>query len=109
MKRSVSSSVRRQVGEALQIIDVFDGAGFAFDFVIAELRGDHPTVMNRTSDRTYFVLEGRGTARVADETFEVQKDDLICIHAGMPHSISGNLRYIVVTAPPFDPANEEVF
>jgi mannose-6-phosphate isomerase-like protein (cupin superfamily) len=108
MKLSLKNSSRRQVDDALVIQDLFDGSGFPFDFVVAELNGNHPTVRNKISDRVYFFLDGTASVKVAAQRFEVEKYDLITIPKNTPHSLSGHARYIVITSPPFDPANEIV-
>jgi len=108
VKRNVADSPVRRVDDALKIIDLFDGEGFAFDFVIAELDGVHPTVVNRASDRAYFILNGEGKVRLGDIEHVVREGDLITIKAGTTHSITGRIRYAIVTAPPFDPRNEDV-
>ncbi|HTW90281.1 MAG TPA: hypothetical protein VMH22_01040 [bacterium] len=108
MKRTAASASVRRVDKALTIVDLFDGKGFNFDCVIANLEGDHPSVTNAKSDRIYFILEGHGKVRVADETYDVGKYDLVAIGKGTVHSVSGSLKYLIVTAPPFDPANERL-
>jgi mannose-6-phosphate isomerase-like protein (cupin superfamily) len=107
MKKTVAQAVVRRVDEALEIAALFDGRDFAFDFVIGSLHGAHPKTINRVSDRVYYVLEGNGHATVGDEVHEIDAGSLIVIPAGTPHGISGDLRYIIITAPPFAPENEE--
>jgi mannose-6-phosphate isomerase-like protein (cupin superfamily) len=108
MLHKLTEAESRDVDEALTITDLFEGAEFNFDFVVAELEGDHPTVINYESDRAYFVLEGEGEVQVGEEMHDVKSEDLVTIEAGEKHSIRGNLRYLVITSPPFDPDNEEV-
>ena len=108
MKFSVDSATRRKVDDALTIIDLFDGREFKFDFVIAELDGNHPTVVNKVSDRVYYVLEGEGVVTVGSRELAVAKGELVTISSNTPHSIKGKLSYIVVTAPKFAPENERV-
>lgn len=108
MLHKLTAAESRDVDEALTITDLFDGAEFNFDFVVADLDGDHPTVINHESDRAYFVLEGEGQVQVGEETYDVESEDLVTIKAGEKHSIRGDLRYLIITSPPFDPDNEEV-
>lgn len=107
MKFDLKSCVVRKVDQALTIYDLFDGDGFNFDFVIADLDGDHSSHINYVSDRIYFILSGSGQVTVESQKYDVVKDDLIVIRKNTPHSIKGTLRFLIVTAPPFDPANEK--
>jgi mannose-6-phosphate isomerase-like protein (cupin superfamily) len=107
MKKSVLDAKSRHIDSALTIWDLFAEKDFPFDFVIATLNGDHPTVTNRRSDRAYFVLSGEGLVTVGNTTHAVRADDLIAIPAGTPHSLRGNLRYAIITSPPFDPRDEQ--
>ncbi len=106
MKRTLAKAKARKVDKVLTIYDLFDGKGFNFDFVIAELTGDHPAHVNRISDRAYYILSGSGLVTVANEQYEVARDDLIVIKAGTSHAIKGTLKFIIITAPRFDPAHE---
>jgi mannose-6-phosphate isomerase-like protein (cupin superfamily) len=107
MKKTTAHADVRQVDDSLQITDLFDGKEFAFDFVIGILNGAHPPTINRVSDRVYYVMDGEGCATVGDQTHIVGPGDLVVIKAGTPHSISGDLRYVIVTSPPFLPENEK--
>jgi len=107
MKFNLATSTVRKVDKALTIYDLFDGRGFNFDFVIADLNGDHGTHVNHVGDRVYFVLSGNGRVTVGSENYDVVKDDLIVIAKNTPHSINGTLRFMIITAPPFDPAHEQ--
>lgn len=108
MKHSTANSKVRSVDSNLDVTELFNGEDFAFDFVIADLDGDHPKVVNYESDRAYFILEGSGTVEVNSKSFNVKQHDLITIKSGEEHTIEGDLRYVIVTSPPFDPENEEI-
>lgn len=103
-----ATTVARRVDDALEILPLFDGTGFAFDVARASLRGEHPTLINRVSDRAYYFLDGDATVRVGDDEYRASPGSLILIRAGLPHGLSGNADYLIITAPPFDPANESV-
>lgn len=107
MKSSLSNAPIR-IMDNLKIFDLFKGEGFSFDFVIAELDGDHPAVRNHVSDKAYFILEGTGTAQISSIKETVNANDFIKIPRGEAHSISGKLRYVIICSPPFDPNNEEI-
>lgn len=79
-----------------------------FSLAAVTLRGQHAKVRNPVSDRGYFVLEGKASVVVGDQTAEVSAGDVVFIPAGTWHLIEGNIKYISVNSPPFDPALEEV-
>ena len=108
MKYSPISARRRQIDETLVIRDLFVNPRAAFDFVLAELNGVHPPVINKISDRAYFILSGAGTVRVGDAVFPVSEQDLVFIPKGTIHAVNGKLKYAIITSPPFDPANEQL-
>ena len=108
MKISESDATARQVDAALKIIPLFDGRDFAFDIAKAVLSGTHPPVVNRVSDRIYYFLSGSAKVRVGAETYDAVAGDVVVIHAGQVHALNGTASYLVVTSPPFDPANESL-
>ncbi len=108
MKWNIEGAKVRKIDQALQICDLFDGKDFAFDFVVAELDGIHPIVVNHVSDRAYFILNGKGVVFVGDAKHHVKANDLVTIPHGTHHGLEGKLRYVIITSPPFDSKNEEV-
>lgn len=92
----------------LEIEKLFDREEFSFDVAVGTLEGDHPPVVNSESDRAYYVLSGKGRIRVGGSWYEVSESDLFEVPAGKPHALNGDMRYLVITSPPFDPANEEM-
>jgi len=70
------------------------------------LNGPHPRSLNNKSDRVCFILEGTAVVEVGSEQAEVQPGDAVYIPKGTPHSISGNVRYLVLNVPPYDRAAE---
>lgn len=106
MKYSKEKSKARQVDSELKIYDVFSSLDAQMDFVIAELNGDHPMIINRVSDRIYFVLSGTGEVFSDDKWEKVSVNDCVFIKKNSVHSIRGNLTYAIITSPPFQPKNE---
>ena len=78
----------------------------SFSLAVSKLNGLHPRTMNVVSDRAYYIIEGKGTVIVADEENTVQAGDAVYIPKNTPHSIEGQLTYVLLNAPSFDPANE---
>ncbi len=108
MKTSISDAPKRRIDDNLTIIDLLTDKKFAFDFIIANLNGTHPKVINRISQRVYYILSGNGSVQVSNEMYDVKSGDLVYIPANTVHSINGELKYIVITSPPFNPANEKI-
>lgn len=98
----------RRVDDALTILPLFDGTSFSFDVAKAVLSGTHPPVVNRVSDRVYYFLEGGATVTIDGKKYTAGSGDLAVIKAGTVHAVEGTAKYLVITAPPFDPANERV-
>jgi mannose-6-phosphate isomerase-like protein (cupin superfamily) len=103
---SDASVTPRRVDDSLLIVPLYDGKGFSFDVAKASIDGTHPPVVNRVSDRVYYFLKGNAEVEVDGRQFNVSPGDLIVIHTGQVHALEGNAEYLIVTAPPFDPANE---
>jgi mannose-6-phosphate isomerase-like protein (cupin superfamily) len=108
VKTNSVNAKTRIVDESLSITELIADPSFSFDLVIGSLNGDHPTVVNRVSDRAYYFLDGAGVVSVGTQKFDVVTGDTIKISRGTPHSLRGSMQYLIITSPPFYPANEEV-
>lgn len=108
MKIERKKSVVRKIDDTLSIVSLFDGKDFSFDFVIGVLDGVHPKLVNKISDRAYYILKGFGEITVEGNAYKVKKGDLILIKANEIHGLNGDMEYIIVTSPPFDPNNERL-
>lgn len=78
-----------------------------FNVVVGQLNGDHGLTTNCVSDRAYYILNGMGRVTVGADVFEVGKGDLALIPSGTPHGISGELEVLIITAPAFNPKDEQ--
>lgn len=54
----------------------------------------------------WFIIEGTGTFVIDDEKFEVQAKDLIVVPPKKRIHYFGNLKMVLITAPPYDETNE---
>ena len=108
LKTNAHTAKMRKVDEDLTIHELLADDTMSFDLVLATLTGGHPRVVNRVSDRAYYILSGTGNVFVGGESLAVEPGDTIRIRKGTPHSISGHLSYLIVTSPPFSPENEQV-
>ena len=72
--------------------------------------GHHERVVNATSDRAYYILEGEGVFQVGDDTpmEAVTAGDVVYIEHGTPYEFEGHMRYIVVNGPAFTAGADQV-
>jgi len=91
---------------SLVIEPTFPGRDFRFDVAIGRLSGIHPTMVNNVSDRAYYMISGQISFRVGDSHFDAEEGDVVIVPKGTVHSSEGEGEYLIVTSPPFDPANE---
>lgn len=108
IKKSLLESNSRQVDPYLTITDLFSDPAARFDVVIGSLDGPHGKYINNTSDKAYFILEGQGTVYIDSLSAPVEKYDFIYIPPNTQHGIKGNLKFIIITSPPFNPNNERI-
>ncbi|NTU77062.1 MAG: cupin domain-containing protein [Alphaproteobacteria bacterium] len=106
LKKSLDQSPVRHVDSDLQIADLFTDPAAKFDVVVATLKGSHGKRISAVSDKAYFILKGSGTVTVDDETVDVGPMDLVHIPPGAVHGIKGEIKFLVIMSPPFDPQND---
>ena len=103
IKKSLKNAAARQVDDALKITELFNDPTAHLDIAIADLKGSHGLRLNNVSDKFYLVLEGEGTVIIGDESVKVAPMDVVFIPPGVTHGITGNLKFLVIMTPPFDP------
>lgn len=106
MKFSMKKANARYIGSELIIYDIFTDPKANMDFVIAELNGDHPMIINCVSDRIYYIICGVGEVYSDNQWDAVSEGDCVYIKKNTEHSIRGKLKYAIITSPPFDSKNE---
>lgn len=106
MKFSMKEATIRHIGLELTIYDIYADPRANMDFVIAELNGNHPAVINYMSDRIYYIICGSGEVYSDNQWDDVSSGDCIYIKKNTVHSIRGKLKYAIITSPPFDTKNE---
>jgi mannose-6-phosphate isomerase-like protein (cupin superfamily) len=77
-----------------------------FSIAVARLDGEHPISVSLQSDRAYYITSGQAEVIVGNESHSVRTGDVVYIPKGTRHGLSGNVEYVVVNAPPFDPSKE---
>lgn len=108
----VSSSERNavEIDEYMTVYEYFtkeqiDGASL----VTADLDGPHSRRVNYRSEKTYYVLDGELEVTVEGETEELSEGDSAVIPPEAYHSLVGhNAEIIMVSSPPYDPADENI-
>lgn len=72
------------------------------------IAGHHDRVVNHDSDRVYFIIEGRGRFQVGDggAIEDVMAGDFVFIARGTPYEFDGDMRYLVMNGPAFNPGSD---
>lgn len=108
IKKSLSDSSSRQVDPYLTITELFSDPAAKFDVVVGSLNGPHGKYINNTSDKAYFILEGQGTVYIGNSSTSVKKYDFIYIPPNTQHGVKGELKFMIITSPCFNPNNEKL-
>jgi mannose-6-phosphate isomerase-like protein (cupin superfamily) len=85
---------------------ITSGMGAVLSIARVKVNGIHPPSVSGLSDRAYFILQGSARAHVGDDQFDVGAGDAIYIPKSAVHSITGQVEYVVINVPPFDPKYE---
>lgn len=107
-KYSPNPAGAREVDPGVFVDPIFPGNGFAFDIAYGRISGTHASVRNNVSQRAYIVTNGNAVISVGSRSHDVAAGDVVTVPKGAVHSLTGEADYIIVTAPPFSPENEEV-
>jgi mannose-6-phosphate isomerase-like protein (cupin superfamily) len=80
-----------------------DHGGIGFTFLIVDAGpGEGPALHRHPYVEVLIVLEGKGKARVGDQTIEIGRDDIVVIPANVPHAFvcsgPGRLRQVDIHA-----------
>lgn len=67
------------------------------------LDGIHGPTSNTRMDRIYFVLRGNAKIRVGQKEFVVEAGDSVFLRRNATITIEGNVEYLVINAPAFEP------
>jgi mannose-6-phosphate isomerase-like protein (cupin superfamily) len=80
-----------------------------YSMVQTHLNGKHPTMLNKSSNRTYFFIDGSAEFVVDGKIVNVKKDDMLVIKKNTKYSFRGNFDAILVDCPRFNPADDVIF
>lgn len=89
-------------------MDIFS-AGFqtdSFSLVKGFLKSEHDCSKTRSSDRTYFILNGEAKFKIQNDSFFVKTGDLINIPKEIEYSIKGKAEMLIINNPPFNPLKD---
>lgn len=89
------------------IRNLITGTDHPLSLAFASLTGTHPQSMSKLSDRAYYIVDGGAKFDVGPDSFEVGPGDAVYVPKRTHHAMTGNIRYVVVNTPPYDPAAED--
>jgi mannose-6-phosphate isomerase-like protein (cupin superfamily) len=73
---------------------------------LLEVTGRHGKIKTMSSDRVYFIVEGKGEFTVGDTVTSVGPNDVVIVPKGTPYDFKGHMRVFMVHAPAFDAQSE---
>lgn len=68
--------------------------------------GHNQEFYHKTSDFNYFVIEGSGVFYIDEEEIQVEKHDVITIHAGSRIYYKGDMEMLLITTPEWNEVDE---
>ncbi len=81
-----AAEIASAVNTTIQVLISSDEAPhFAMRRIVMDVGGSMPLHTN-TVEHEQLVLSGRGKVQLGDKTYEVEKDSVLFIPAGLPHS-----------------------
>lgn len=107
---NAKSATSFMVDDFMRITPVDDGSsGFGFSVVLGELDGRHSRRINRSSRKSYFIIEGTATFYVDDSCYIASGGDCIYAEPNSSVEIVGNsCRMYIICAPPFSADDETI-
>jgi mannose-6-phosphate isomerase-like protein (cupin superfamily) len=89
--------------DKMQKINLFETRNFFCDIYCLEPGQEQKVHAHEEEDKIYFVLDGRGSFVVGDETQELGIDQIVLAPAGAPHGVrntsDGRLKLLVFMTP----------
>ena len=77
-------------GEKMRKINLFETKNFFCDVYCLEPGQEQKIHAHAVEDKIYYVLDGRGTFVVADETRELGERQIVMAPAGEPHGVKNS-------------------
>ncbi len=69
-------------------------------------KGHEKYAMNTESYSIYYVTEGRGTFKIAEDLYDVEKGDIVEIPSKTQFVFKGEMKLLLIMNPPFDAEND---
>jgi len=99
---------KRIINSKFKVVDVYSGKSEKLDYVVVNLEGEHGSCINTKSTKYWIILDGKAKVYINGEMNEVSQGDFIIINKNEKHNIIGNVKFAVISTPPFD-ATTEIF
>jgi len=89
------------------VIERFETHTSKFSIAKIQLKGRHGRIVNKISDVTYYMLEGKAEFNINGKIENAQKGDLVLVPKKSPYDINGNAIYMVIHQPAYNPETVE--
>ncbi len=77
-----------------------------FSAALIEISGVHGKLKCLHEDRIYFIIQGKGKFIINEKEEIAEKNDLIFIQKNTPYDIIGNMKYLIICSPAFNPKDD---
>ncbi len=77
-------------GEKMRKINLFETKNFFCDVYCLEPGQEQKVHAHEKEDKVYYVLDGRGSFVVGDETAELRQGQIVMAPAGAPHGVKNS-------------------
>ena len=78
----------------------------SFSLIRASVKGSHGPSKSLKSHRAYYILKGKAKIKVGKHNYAVTAGDSVFIPKNAIHSIQGDVSFLIVNSPAFDPKSE---
>ncbi len=107
-KLVVSSSV--QVENGYVVDNYFDNTiNIGYSVVRTHLDGEHPEMLNKSSNRTYYLIKGSAEFNISGEKVKIKSGEMLTIMKNTRYSFKGKFDAILIDCPRFNPKDDVIF
>lgn len=86
-----------------------ESVDIGYSVVQTHLNGKHPVMLNKSSNRTYFLIDGHATFLIDGITVALKKNEMIVIKKNTKYSFEGEFDAILIDCPKFNPQDDVIF
>lgn len=83
--------------------------GIGYSVVRTHLDGKHPYMKNISSNRTYYLINGKGTFYVGEEKINLDTGEMLIIPKDTKYAFKGQFDAILIDSPAFDPKEDVIY